>query len=245
MHNKYVIKQALYLPISPLLLVQAVITRAKTVRLPEPEGPRSGVYGRGPALRLLIIGDSAAAGVGATHQRDALSGQLVDRLADRFRVSWLLEAETGATTADTLERLDGLEPKKFDVVLTSLGVNDVTGHVGLCKWIVQQRELRKQLHESFGVSLAIICGLPPVHGFPALPRPLRDYLGDRATQFDSALKADLQESHDGRYLDLRFSDNSALIAADGFHPGPEMYAEWARRAADFICAHFAGDMRPQ
>ena len=223
-----------YLPISPLLIAQALHTRAKTLKLPEPEGPRNGVSGHGPDLRLLIMGDSAAAGVGVVHQRDALSGQLVECLAERFRVSWLLEAESGATTGDTLERLAGMETRQFDVAVTSLGVNDVTGHVGLAKWIGQQRELRAQLKERFGVSLTVVSSLPPMHSFPALPRPLSNYLGDRATRFDNELKADLAAHNDGHYLDMRISDNPDLIAEDGFHPGPGVYIEWARRAADLI-----------
>lgn len=225
---------ARYIPISPLLIAQAVLTRARAVRLPEPAGPRNGVSGQGPELRLLIIGDSAAAGVGTEHQRDALSGQLVECLAERFRVSWLLEAESGATTADTLGRLSGLQARAFDVAVTSLGVNDVTGHTGLRKWMGQQRELRARLKERHGVSTIVVSSLPPMHGFPALPRPLRNYLGERASRFDAALKADLEKRADGLYLDLRFSENPALIAEDGFHPGPEMYTEWARRAADMI-----------
>ena len=42
--------------------------RKRALRLPEATGPRSGVSANAPLapLRLLIIGDSAAAGVGAT-----------------------------------------------------------------------------------------------------------------------------------------------------------------------------------
>ena len=50
--------------LSPVLVAQAVVTRARLPRLPEPEGQRHGVIGRGPLLRVLITGDSSAAGVG-------------------------------------------------------------------------------------------------------------------------------------------------------------------------------------
>ena len=220
-----------YIAVSPLLLVQALHTRARALRLPEPEGPRSGTLGKGPQLRLLIVGDSAAAGVGVAHQQDALSGRLMALLAERFRVSWALEAESGARTSCALDRLFRLDPQTFDVAVTSLGVNDVTGHTGRRKWIRLQRELRGVLKERFGVSFTIVSGLPPVHGFPALPQPLRHYLGSRATRFDEQLKADLEGCESAIHLDLRFSENPELIARDGFHPGAEIYAEWARRAA--------------
>jgi hypothetical protein len=35
-----------------------------------------------------------------------------------------------------------------------------------------------------------LSGLPPMHRFPALPQPLRWYIGSRARDFDRALAAD-------------------------------------------------------
>ena len=59
--------------LSPVLVAQAVVTRGRMPRLPEAAGPRQGEVGSGPLLRLLIVGDSSAAGVGVAQQRDALS----------------------------------------------------------------------------------------------------------------------------------------------------------------------------
>ena len=60
---------ALKLALSPLLVAQALRTRARVPRLPEAAGAREGVHGRGATrLRLLIAGDSSAAGVGVTTQ---------------------------------------------------------------------------------------------------------------------------------------------------------------------------------
>ena len=45
---------ALTLSLAPLLLVQGRWVRRRTPLLPEPPGPRAGVIGQGPVLRLLI-----------------------------------------------------------------------------------------------------------------------------------------------------------------------------------------------
>ena len=72
---------ALKLALAPLLVAQALATRRRAPVLPEAEGPREGRVGRGAgALRLLIAGDSSAAGVGVAHQRDALAGHLTRAL---------------------------------------------------------------------------------------------------------------------------------------------------------------------
>ena len=63
--------------LGPLLLLQGRRVRRSVPRLPEPTGPRSGCVGAGRSLRVLIAGDSAAAGVGSANQDQALSGQLI------------------------------------------------------------------------------------------------------------------------------------------------------------------------
>ena len=66
---------ALKLVLSPLLAAQAISTRRRAPALPEAAGPREGQVGQGPrALRVLVAGDSSAAGVGVAHQDDAFSG---------------------------------------------------------------------------------------------------------------------------------------------------------------------------
>ncbi|MDJ0779753.1 MAG: SGNH/GDSL hydrolase family protein [Gammaproteobacteria bacterium] len=224
------------LALGPLLYLQGKAVRRSVPRLPEPPGPRAGSSGSGPLLRLLVLGDSAAAGVGAAHQDEALSGRLVAALGAEFTVAWTLFARTGATTASTLRNLDKLADGPFDVAITSLGVNDVTSGIATGAWLEQQAELRRRLRERHGVYHALICGLPPMHGFPALPQPLRWYLGARATAFDRALAADLALREDASFLDLRFTEDLSQMASDGFHPGPGVYREWGRRAARAISA---------
>ena len=55
----------LKLALGPLLVAQAVATRARLPRLPEAGGARRGETGHGPLLRLLIAGIGAAIIVGA------------------------------------------------------------------------------------------------------------------------------------------------------------------------------------
>ena len=61
----------LTLLLGPLLLYQGFRVRRNILLLPEPPGERTGTAGDGPPLRLLVTGDSAAAGVGAAHQQSA------------------------------------------------------------------------------------------------------------------------------------------------------------------------------
>lgn len=81
-----------------------------------------------------------------------------------------------------------------------------------------------------------ISGLPPVSLFPALPQPLRWYLGRRSRQLDARLEQDLRGEADVTYLGLGFINDMSLMAEDGFHPGPEIYRAWADAVAQVIRA---------
>lgn len=237
--------QAATVVLGPLLLAQGLLARRRTPRLPEPPGARRGVSGAGRRLRLLIVGDSAAAGVGAGHQDEALLGRTVAGLAERFRVEWTLLARTGATTESTLRRLRTWDGGPFDLAVTSLGVNDLTAGVAAAGWRRRQAELRELLRSRFGVARIVVSGFPPVAGFPALPQPLRWYLGRRARQLDRLLERDVAAEPGCRFLGLRFPLDPGLMASDGFHPGPRVYREWGRQVAELAAAAFAAtDLRP-
>ncbi len=220
--------------LGPLLYIQGRTVRRSTPVLPEPDGLREGTSGNGAGLRLLILGDSAAAGVGAPTMHESLAGQLVSRISKSRTVTWRLVARTGATTVSTLRHLKKHKIESYEVCITSLGVNDVTSGIGIKLWLSQQAELRQKLRDQLGIKKLVVCGLPPVHGFPSLPQPLRWWLGARATAFNSALKKEVANESDVAFLSLRFTENQKLMAPDGFHPGPEVYREWAMRAAKVI-----------
>ena len=213
--------------LAPLIVPQGLWVRSRIPKLGEPPGEREGTAGEGPPLRLLILGDSAAAGVGASHQDEALLGQLLNRLTPRFTVTWNLQATTGHRSADALERLQGLEPHTYDIAVTSLGVNDVTGMTGRGVFRERQARLRRILKEDFGVRRILVSGLPPMHGFPALPQPLRWHLGSRASQFNHDLELDVSRDEAADFVDVRFTEDQSLMSVDGFHPGPGVYAVWA------------------
>ena len=226
--------QILRLPLLPLLIAQGLHLRRRALRLPEPEGARQGTAGSGAPLRLLIAGDSSAAGVGAAHQDQALTGQLVQRLAPRWQVHWRLEATTGHRTADTLQRLMALPAQPFDVAVLALGVNDVTGAVPQGRFERQQRDLARLLTDRFGVQRILVCGVPQMEHFPALPQPLAWALGCQARRLDRRL-TDLSGQIDGfDHLPFELPSDPALAAGDGYHPNPRAYALWADRLAKEI-----------
>ena len=66
---------------------RGILVRWRAAILPEVEGSRAGMVGKGKLLRLLVIWDSYVAWVGVCIQDEAIAGQLVVQLADRFQVT--------------------------------------------------------------------------------------------------------------------------------------------------------------
>lgn len=220
--------------LAPLIIAQGLYVRWVTPRLPEPPGERSGINGSGPPLRLLILGDSAAAGVGVSTQSQALSGQLVDALGSDFRLSWKLIAQTGNTAKKVLAEIKTAEPAMFDVAVTSIGVNDVTHGTKSGKWIDQQGQIIELLQSKFHAQHIILTSIPPMHLFPALPQPLRWYLGVRAKRLNSALKKFAEGCNRCEFVTINFPLEAAYMAADGFHPGAPAYSIWADHVTGII-----------
>ena len=234
------------LALAPVCLAQGLAVRRRATRLPEAAGPRTGSLGNGPLLRLLLLGDSSAAGVGVTHQDAALAGRLGAALAGRFTVQWQLHACIGATTASTLKTLRQIDAAPFDAAVVALGVNDVARQVPLRRWIARQQALAELLRMRFGVRRAYLSGVPPMGRFPLLPQPLRAVLGARAAQFDMALAEAVRGQHRLRYLPIPAEAlDPDLMAEDGFHPGPEIYRLWAEHLAEAISEDFASVRRAE
>jgi lysophospholipase L1-like esterase len=220
--------------VGPIMYIQGMIVRKYAAELPEAVGPRAGVIGQGKPLRVLVLGDSSAAGVGVQTQDEAIAGQLASQLADKFQVSWKLLAKTGATTKSHTQALLEQVEGKFDAAMICLGVNDVTHGVNLKVWLKQQARLYDILQSHFGVKDIYVSGIPPIKYFPLLPQPLRWFLGRRADRFDHWLAALINNRQNCFHIPITFPHDNSLMASDGYHPKASVYAEWASWVAEKI-----------
>lgn len=235
------IDELIALALAPLLLAQGRRARRLAQRLPEAAGPRTGKRGTGAAaLRVLLVGDSAVAGVGVATQEQALAGQLAQALHAALPtavIEWRVVARSGVTTREALAMLAEEEPEQFDLAVVALGVNDVTARVSVGAWLARIAQLVDQIRCDWGVRQVWLCGLPPMQRFPLLPQPLRWFLGRRARRFSTALGAWVARRPGLRYVALPDMADPTLIAADGFHPGPGAVAIWAQALARDIATH--------
>lgn len=252
--------------LAPVYFHQGRKIKRETVRLPEPNGERHGFVQLSPSndnpkdegkttLNLMVVGDSAAAGVGSQTQQEAMVGKLIPILAQQLStypafslLNWSLQATTGHTSFDILRRLYVLPApsQPVDIMLLSMGVNDTTSNVAVDKWKQQIEDIIAIAQRKFGVRELIFLSLPPMADMPAIPAPLNNFVGAKALILDQILQQ-VCATHDGvNYMATDFArmieehsngtpiDISVMFASDGFHPSSLMYGYWAQQLVERI-----------
>ena len=231
-------------PLLPVLAAQGLYLRRRAPRLPDAAGPREGVAGTGAgtALKLIVLGDSTVAGIGAATHEEALTGQVavnLQRLLGR-PVAWRAVGRSGATATTALEKLvPRLKGATADILVVSLGVNDTIKLHSPARWRRNLAGLLEAARAALGEIPIILSGVPPIEHFPALPQPLRFTFSMRAAALDKAGAALLATWPRGAHVPFQGSPNVAnFFAPDGFHPGPLGYsiigAALAEKAAQLI-----------
>lgn len=224
----------LLITLAPILVWQGRRVRQHTLRLPEAAGERHGHLGQGRQLRVLVLGDSSAAGVGVSSQDSALAGQLAEQLSGQYQVAWQLLAQSGITSAQLLKQLQDAAAQDYDCAVLAIGVNDVTARTSDALWLSQLESLRETLSTNFKVQHVFISAIPPMQHFTALPWPLSGYLGRRARRLNR-LTAELAEQSGGlTFMAIDLGADPQMLAADGFHPSADAYTLWAEQVAGLI-----------
>lgn len=223
---------------NPLALLVAAAQgsrlRRTVERLSPADGPTAGsVPGRdGPALRLLVFGDSTAAGVGAEDHETALVGSLAREVArdTRSAVEWRVIAHAGATSRrvrhSLLRELDEEHP--FDLAVLLVGVNDVLARRRVDQWHDDVAVILDQVVAQ--AELVVMTGVPPFDRFPSMPRTLGRYLAGQGRRLDEVAKRLCQERRRIKWIDSTelLPDDQDFFARDGFHPSPAGYRTWAQ-----------------
>lgn len=194
-----------------------------------PEGP-------GPASRVVWLGDSTAAGVGASGRSGALPVQVAEGLGRPVELRVL--AGSGARVADVVEHqlpaLAGLAP---DVVFVSLGANDTVHLTGRRRFERRYRALLRGLPEDARV---VLLGVPDMGSVPRLAQPLRALAGWRGRQLDGVVR-EVAAATGASYVDIAGAtgpafraDPDRLYAGDDYHPSDEGYKRWAEAVLDVV-----------
>ena len=184
-----------------------------------------------PDRRILIIGDSIWAGVGASDPADSMAGRLIADLPQALVVN---KAYGGARIADGRKQLQEAQSefeKPFDQIIIQLGANNILDISSLTN---AESELRKLLKEAQIDAQDVAYTVSGSLGFaPVFWQPLDWFYTTLTRQYLQVFSA---VAHDTgvEYIDLyRSRENDPFYqhpgkyyAADMFHPSGDGYGLW-------------------
>lgn len=228
----YIVSGILILPLAPFLYLQGQYVRRKIGVLPDAAGDKHGVFDGGSAerVKLLAIGESTVAGLGARTHETALAGQFARVLSRRIgkSVAWLAIGKNGVTAKRALQELVPQIPaeEKFDYIILGLGGNDVLKLSSPLKWRRNMIKVLHALRAAHPESVIFITNVAAVKLSPALPEPIKFILSNLSRMHNANIKDFVRRFEDVFYYEQpdRVPED---FFADGIHPSETGYAVWS------------------
>jgi lysophospholipase L1-like esterase len=210
-------------------------------------GPRA-MSGAGPPWRLVALGDSSIAGVGADRLEGCLAVQIGQQVADatgrlvHVRALGVSGARTADVTATQVPVLDADDPP--DAVIVVVGMNDIV-HV-TSPWAYHRavRHLHTELRAVLDAPV-IVCSMPEIRALTIVGHPLRDVAVAYGRMLGWIQRRVVLPLADVAFVDARrsagpiFLDLPEAVSVDGFHPSSRGYALLADALAPAVGAALA------
>ena len=188
---------------------------------------------RGTSLRIAVLGDSGAAGLGSTDAAGTAGGRLASGLAAASgrRVLLTNVAVVGSETSDLPSQVDRVLVVRPHVAVIMIGANDVT-HLVRPQKSVQRLALSVRRLREAGCEVVVGTG-PDLGSVRPLATPLRQAAGRMSREL-AAAQAIAVRAEGGRPVslaellsDLFYSDPAVYFSADQFHPSAAGYVACA------------------
>ena len=239
---KYLVSAAIILPVSPFLFLQGQYTRRKVGLLPDAKGGNSGVAGKGDvAAKLLVIGESTVAGLGARTHEQGLAGRFAEQLSSKIGrgVKWHVIGRNGVTAKRTIDELVPMIPDEtFDYILVGLGGNDVMKLSSPRKWRRDMLRLLGILRERNPNAVIFITNCPMIKYSPALPHPIKFLLWELSKMHDANIREFTSDMERVFYYHQPHGFKVDGFFADGIHPSEQGYADWSEAMMKFFTTNY-------
>jgi len=225
--------RAIAVLLGPVVLPQARRVRKAIPRLPDAALPWAGAIAGDDPVRILVLGDSTAAGVGAETQEDALPGNLARALSAEWErgATWRSIGENGATAQDIVLRfLDDAGHERYDVIFLSIGANDALNLRSRSAFCRDFRAILRRLRAANPKVLILVSSLPAFFRFAPLPNPLRWALYLHSQNLEAAARRFVRSEPGVIMSPPPPPYTPGFFASDLFHPSAQGYREWVEFA---------------
>ena len=213
---------------------EAAVTLRRTFLSADSAPPATDTVGAAgqPLVRLVMIGDSTAAGVGASTTSATVGGQLASALAaDSHRVALSNVAVSGSRASDLAPQVSRVLLDRPDVAVILIGANDATHRTRLGS---VRRDVSEAVRRLRRGGIAVVLGTCPDMGAArAFPQPLRLVVAWQGRRVAAAERvvgraAGAEVVDIGRQTGPAMRADSTTLAGDDFHPSDRGYRLWAR-----------------
>lgn len=233
------------LALAVLLLVGEGIYTSSRDYLPAESAPRfPPAYGEsaGQRVRLAILGDSTAVGLGAGAASATVGGGIAQIVArqDRRYVPVLPLAVSGARARDLSSQVDAvLAQGGAELAVVLVGANDATHATRLSS---VRGDVEQAVRRLVAAGVRVVVGTCPDMGAArALPQPLRLIVAARGRAVADAEREGIDAAGGtavdlGRLTGPAFRADPATLSADLFHPSDRGYQLWTEALAPAVLA---------
>lgn len=233
----YILGGILMLPFAPFLYLQGQYIRRKIGRLPDASGDNKGLFKKtDEAVKLLVLGESTAAGVGARTHETGLAGQFARFLGEKLgkSVAWDVVGRSGITIGETIDELVPKIPaENYDFIMLALCGNEVLKLRSPRRSRRDMQKLIAILRENNPNATFFITNAPAVRLSPVLPFPIKNILGNLSALHDANAREFTAEL-DRVYYFHQPSSVPENFFADGLHPSEAGYTAWSKRMIEFF-----------
>jgi len=238
---KFIGTAVVLLPVSPFLFLQGEVTRWKVGLLPDAAGEKYGHAGEGddPA-KLLVIGESTVAGLGARTHELALAGQFARHLSSHTgrRINWKVVGKNGVTARRTIDELVPLVADgPFDYILLGIGGNDVMKLSSPAKWRRDMLELLQILRAKNPDAVIFISNCPMIIYSPIMPQPIKTILWRLSQMHNDNILEFTRDLERVFYYPQPTEIRAEGFFADGIHPSEQGYSDWAAAMMSYFAAN--------
>ena len=218
----------------PLLWFQGMRLKREVQRLPTPGDCPFGICkGKDKEFNILGLGESPTAGVGIARHAFTLTGLTAVRLNKLLgcTVNWNILAESGLSMKNLIKLIREHSDENADLVLISMGGNDVFQLTPPLIWKNNINTCVKLLFQNYKKPLILFSPVPPVGRFPVIPNPLKIAFGFWEFLLQASLAQAINSMDNAYLLDERFPDGKEYYLEDGIHPSPLAYDPWSEKLA--------------
>jgi lysophospholipase L1-like esterase len=224
----------------PVAAYYGLQIRRTTPRLPPPRGAQRGRLGADEASaadwRLLIMGDSSAAGVGVDRVEETLAPNLAKIIHDRTgqTVSWRTAGANSAVARDLRDFiLPNIEERDFSHIVLAVGTNDMKNYLTAMQFKKGFGGLLYAIHARWPDAKVVWSPVLHMPDVPVLP-PVLAWILSLRTRIINHMGFRMCRERQGVAAKPLPVPSDEGFAIDGFHANAAGYRYWAEHLAGYV-----------